>query len=123
MKKDSLVTVAQEVPSLAKEKEELINAVNPENVKEGIANQVTSISNMIENTIAQLLDAIPSIIAAILALIIGLFVIRTLLKIINKRFEKRNVDMSLRGFLMSIIKFVLYALLILSVAGNLGFQT
>lgn len=123
MKKDSLVTVAQEVPSLAKEKEELINAVNPENMKEGIANQVTSLSNMIENTIAQLLDAIPSIIAAILALIIGLFVIRTLLKIISKRFEKRNVDMSLRGFLMSIIKFVLYALLILSVAGNLGFQT
>src|SRR5690606_8151929 len=29
----------------------------------------------------------------------------------------------LRGFLMSIIKFVLYVLLVLSVAGNLGFQT
>ncbi len=97
--------------------------MKPENVKDGIAEQVNAFSHLIENTIARLLNAIPSIVAAILALIIGLFVIRTLLKIINKRFEKRNVDMSLRGFLMSIIKFVLYALLILSVAGNLGFQT
>lgn len=123
MKKDSLVAVAKDTISLAKEKEQLLEAVNPENVKEGVAKQVTSLSNMVENTIAQLLDAIPSILAAILVLIVGLFVIRTILRIVKNRFEKRNVDVSLRGFLLSIIKFVLYALLILSVAGNLGFQT
>ncbi len=123
MSKDSIVAVTKDTLTLAAEKEELLNAVKPENVKDGIAEQVNAFSHLIENTIARLLNAIPSIVAAILALIIGLFVIRTLLKIINKRFEKRNVDMSLRGFLMSIIKFVLYALLILSVAGNLGFQT
>ncbi len=123
MTKDSIVTVTKDTLTLATEKEQLLEAVKPENVKDGIAEQVNAFSHLIENTIARLLNAIPSIVAAILALIIGLFVIRTLLKIINKRFEKRNVDMSLRGFLMSIIKFVLYALLILSVAGNLGFQT
>ncbi len=123
MSKDSIVTVTKDTLTLATEKEQLLEAVKPENVKDGIAEQVNAFSHLIENTIARLLNAIPSIVAAILALIIGLFVIRTLLKIINKRFEKRNVDMSLRGFLMSIIKFVLYALLILSVAGNLGFQT
>lgn len=123
MKKDSLATVVKDTISLVKEKEELLNGVKPENVKDGIAEQVNAFSNLIENTIARLLNAIPSIIAAVLALIIGLFVIRTILRIIKNRFEKRNVDVSLRGFLMSIIKFVLYALLILSVAGNLGFQT
>ena len=76
-----------------------------------------------ELLIVKFIDAIPSILAAILVLIIGLFIIRTVLRIVKKRFEKRNVDLSLRGFLLSIIKFVLYALLILSVAGNLGFQT
>ena len=123
MKKDSIVAATKDTLSLVKEKEQLLEAVKPENVKDGIAEQVNAFSNLIENTIARLLNAIPSIIAAVLALIIGLFVIRTILRIIKNRFEKRNVDVSLRGFLMSIIKFVLYALLILSVAGNLGFQT
>ncbi|KAA5538141.1 mechanosensitive ion channel family protein [Paenimyroides baculatum] len=123
MKKDSLVTVTKEVPSLAKEKEELINAVNPENMKEGISSVVTDVSTHMERFIAMLIDAIPAVVKAILFLIVGLFIIRTVLRIVKNRFEKRNVDMSLRGFLMSIIKFVLYALLILSVAGNLGFQT
>lgn len=123
MKKDSLITVTKEVPSLAKEKEDLINAVNPENMKEGISSVVTDVSTHMERFIAMLIDAIPALVKAILFLIIGLFIIRTVLRIVKNRFEKRNVDMSLRGFLMSIIKFVLYALLILSVAGNLGFQT
>ena len=77
---------------------------------------------MVENTITQLLNAIPLIIVAVLGLIIGLFLIRLLLKIIRKRFEKRNVDLSLRDFIMSIIKFVLYALLLLTIAGNLGLK-
>lgn len=123
MKKDSLIAVTKDTISLAKEKEELLNAVNPENVKEGVVGSVTKISDYFELLIVKFIDAIPSIIAAILVLIIGLFIIRTVLRLVKKRFEKRNVDMSLRGFLLSIIKFVLYALLILSVAGNLGFQT
>ncbi|WLD23195.1 mechanosensitive ion channel [Flavobacterium dauae] len=122
MEKDSLNTI-KDTLSLVAEKEEILNAVNPENVKDGIVEKVTAFSDMIENTIARLLEAIPSIIAAVLALVLGLFVIRTILKIVSKRFEKRNVDVSLRGFLLSIIKFVLYALLLLSIAGNLGFQT
>lgn len=122
MEKDSLNTI-KDTLSLVAEKEEILNAVNPENVKDGIVEKVTAFSDMIENTIARLLEAIPSIIAAVLALVLGLFVIRTILKIVSKRFEKRNVDVSLRGFLLSIIKFVLYVLLLLSIAGNLGFQT
>ena len=123
MKKDSLITVTKEAPSLAAEKEELLNAVQPENMKEGISSVVTDVSVHMERFIAMLIDAIPSVVKAILFLIVGLFIIRTVLRIVKNRFEKRNVDLSLRGFLMSIIKFVLYALLILSVAGNLGFQT
>src|SRR5690606_14555239 len=122
MFKDSL-NIVNDTLSLAAEKEEILNAAKPENDKEGISYVVTDVSTYVEQIIALLIKAIPSIIAAILALIIGLFIIRTVLKIVNKRFDKRNVDISLRGFLMSIIKFVLYALLLLSIAGNLGFQT
>ena len=122
MNKDSL-NIVSDTLSLAAEKEEILNAVKPESVKEGIAEKVSAFSDLIEKSIVQILDAIPTIVGAVIGLIIGLFVIKTVLNIIRKRFEKRNVDLSLRGFLLSIIKFVLYVLLILTIAGNLGFKT
>lgn len=123
MGKDSLATAVKDPLTLAQTKEEILDAVKPENVKEGLDGTIDKMSLFIEKSISMLVDAIPSLVKAILTLIIGLFIIRTVLKILRKRFEVRNVDMSLRGFLMSIIKFILYALLILMVASNLGFQT
>lgn len=123
MSKDSLNVIVKDTVTLAGQKEEILNAVKPENMKEGIVSSVSEVSMIVEKGIAMLLDAIPAVLRAALFLIIGLFIIRTVLKIVKNRFEKRNVDPSLRGFLISIINFILYALLILSVAGNLGFQT
>ncbi len=123
MGKDSLTVAVKDTLTLAQTKEEILNAVKPENVKEGLDVTIDKMSLFIEKSISMLVDAIPALVRAILTLIIGLFIIRTVLKILRKRFEARNVDMSLRGFLMSIIKFIFYALLILMVASNLGFQT
>lgn len=123
MAKDSLKLAVKDTATLAQTKEEILNAVKPENVKEGLDVTIDKMSLFIEKSISMLVDSIPALVKAILTLIIGLFIIRTVLKILRKRFEARNVDMSLRGFLMSIIKFILYALLILMVASNLGFQT
>ncbi|WKW47011.1 mechanosensitive ion channel family protein [Myroides sp. JBRI-B21084] len=102
---------------------ELLNAVNTEAVKGNLVNKFDKYSDYLELLIVKFVDAIPSIIGAILGLIIGLFIIRTILKIVRNRFEKRNVDMSLRGFLISVIQFILYAVLILVVIQNLGFET
>lgn len=121
--KDSIVDVAKDTVTLANEKKEILNAVKPENLKEDVVGSVTEISDYAQLLIVKFIDALPSIIGAVIGLIVGLFLIRTILKIVKKRFEKRNVDISLRSFLLSIIKFVLYALLILSVIGNLGFET
>lgn len=123
MNKDSIRTILNDTVTLAGQKEELLNAVKPENVKEGVGQTITEMSMYAEKAIAMLIEAIPAVLKAIMFLVIGLFVIRTVLKIVKSRFEKRNVDLSLRGFLLSIINFVLYTLLILSVAANLGFQT
>ncbi|HUH25391.1 MAG TPA: mechanosensitive ion channel family protein [Flavobacterium sp.] len=114
--------VVKDTITLAKEKEELLDAVKPENVKEGIVESVSKVTDILEKLLAWVVGSIPVMIQAFLLLVVGLFLIRLVIKIVNRRFEKRNVDLSLRGFLMSIIKFVLYALLVLSVAGNLGFQ-
>lgn len=121
--KDSIVDVAKDTVTLANEKKEILNTVKPENLKEDVVGSVTEISDYAQLLIVKFIDALPSIIGAVIGLIVGLFLIRTILKIVKKRFEKRNVDISLRSFLLSIIKFVLYALLILSVIGNLGFET
>ena len=122
MEQDTLAAV-KDTLSLAAEKQEIINAVQPEHVKEDVSSVFAGFSDYVERFIAMLIDAVPAFIKAGLVLIIGLFIIRTTLKLVSKRFEARNVDKSLRDFLMSILKFVLYALLILSIARNLGFET
>lgn len=104
-------------------KEEVLDAVSKESLKEGISESFFEFTNVIEEIVSWFIRSIPNIITAILTLIIGLFLIRMILKITKKRFERRNVDLSLRGFLMSIIKFILYSLLFLSIASNLGFKT
>ncbi len=80
-----------------------------------------------ESSIEKLIDLvilkIPGIAIGLLFLLIGRYVIRFALKLIEKRFERRNIDLSIRSFVGSIIKFVLYALLILTVANTMGIQT
>ena len=122
MKPDSL-NVAKDTLSLKGQKEEILNAVKPENIKEGIVDSVSFFKQIFERLIFWVIDAIPDLIKALLVLFIGIFLIRLINSIVKNRFEKRNVDISLRGFLMSIIKFVLYAMLLLTVIQTLGFKT
>ncbi len=81
----------------------------------------------LESSLEKLFDAvllkIPVIIIGLFILIIGRFVIKFALNLIDKRFAKRNVDMSIRSFIKSLVKFALYALLILTVANTMGIQT
>lgn len=77
----------------------------------------------IERLIDVLVLKIPDVIAAILILIIGRYVVKLILRIINARFERRNIDISIRGFISSLLRFVLYALLLLTVASTVGIQT
>ena len=128
MSKDSLNIVKDSIIikdtiTLQGQKEVLLNAVKPENVKDGVVEQVSQISEGFQIMILRLINSIPKIVGMIILLIIGFFIIRTILGIIRKRFEKRNVDKSLRGFLMSIIQFVLYVVLILMIVQNLGLET
>lgn len=65
----------------------------------------------------------PRILLAIFLLILGSWLIKLFMRYVHSRFERRNVELSLRLFLSRIIKIVLYIMLILSIAGNLGIQT
>lgn len=64
----------------------------------------------------------PKLIGAIVTLIVGLWIISILRKAIRGRFEKQNVDPSLRGFLNSLVGIGLKAMLWIAVIGMMGVQ-
>lgn len=73
---------------------------------------------MITNT----MGALPKIGVGVLILVIGGFVIKSFLRGLRHRFEKKNMEKSLRGFLLSIIQVSLYVLLLLTAASTMGIQ-
>ena len=83
----------------------------------------TNLESSFEKLFDQVLLKVPSVLIGILILIVGRLVIRFTLRLIDRRFEKKRVDISIRDFIKSIVRFVLYALLILTVANTMGIQT
>jgi len=62
----------------------------------------------------------PRLIGALITLIIGWWIINIILNVLRKKFEKRNMEPSLRGFLNSMIGILLKIMLLISVVGMLG---
>lgn len=81
------------------------------------------IHHRIEKLIDLVVLKVPEVLAAIVILFVGKYVVKFAIKLIQKRFERRSFDKSVAGFITSLLKFVLYALLILTVASTVGIQT
>ncbi|MEC4115375.1 mechanosensitive ion channel family protein [Myroides phaeus] len=77
----------------------------------------------LENFLEQILLALPRYAVGILVIIIGIYVIKGVVGIIGRRFEKRDLDKSLRGFLLSMIRIMLYIVLFVVVSGIMGFKS
>lgn len=60
---------------------------------------------------------------AIIVLVIGLWIINRFVKITNKVMEKREVSVSLRGFLKALMNILLKIMLLISIAGMVGIET
>jgi len=69
------------------------------------------------------IESIPGIIGGIILLILGKYVIGFVDRLLHKRFEKKNVDPSIRAFISSIVKIVMWVMLLLTVASQIGIQT
>ena len=63
------------------------------------------------------------IVTAIIVLIIGLWIIKRVVKISDRLMEKREISVSLRGFLKALMSILLKVMLIISIAGMAGIQT
>lgn len=85
--------------------------------------KVSQVSEMTDKAIDYAMSVAPSILLAILTLIIGAWVIKFATRTFGKLMEKRNVDVSLRGFLSGIVRFMLWIMLFISVASTIGIET
>jgi len=69
------------------------------------------------------IESIPGIIGGIILLLLGKYVINFVDRLLHKRFERKNVDPSIRAFISSIVKIVMWVMLLLTVASQIGIQT
>lgn len=68
------------------------------------------------------LEYTPKVVSALVVLIIGLIIIRMIVNGVRKGFEKKNFDITLQRFLVSMISILLKAALAITVIGMLGIQ-
>lgn len=83
---------------------------------------MNKVSEYLEQIIGLLVIYGGRLVLAIAVLIIGLWIIKRVVNTIRKRMEKRNVDVSLRPFLASLISAILKIMLFISVAAMVGIQ-
>ena len=81
---------------------------------------LANITNSIGSVIA---NYAPKVAGAIIVLIIGMWIIGRLGALADKGMQRRDMDVSLRSFLRSIVSIGLKVILIVSVAGMLSIQT
>ena len=81
----------------------------------------------IELNLARLLDTfiskIPTLLLALITLLIGFWLIKFLVRFLNNHLNRGKIDLSLSNFLISILKVILYILLLVTVASTLGIET
>lgn len=62
------------------------------------------------------------LVAAIITLVIGLWIIKILANAMNNFMDRRDIDVSLRGFLKGMLSILLKVMLLISVIGMMGIQ-
>lgn len=95
--------------------------------KEQITSVVTDKVDLVQEYSTKLIEwakvFVPNLILAIITLFVGLWLIRKIAYLAVKGMERRNIEVSLRTFLKSLIGIGLKIILFITVAGMLGFQT
>lgn len=97
--------------------------INIKKIQSSVIQEKGIIAKYTDNIIAKLVDYTPKIVVAILLLIIGLWLIKRISKLAEKAMLRRELDISLRTFLKSLISIGLKIILIVTVAGMIGIGT
>ncbi|MDP2385839.1 MAG: mechanosensitive ion channel [Bacteroidota bacterium] len=95
----------------------------PDNIKDHVIHKVGLIEEYTDKIIDWVKDFVPQLIFASITLFVGLWLIKKIAYLAVKGMERRNVEVSLRTFLKSLIGIGLKVILFIMVAGMLGVQT
>ncbi len=77
----------------------------------------------LENMVPSMINFGINILIAIVLFGFGKILIQCLLKICNKFFDKANMEISVKKFLLSLIKTILFLILAVTICGQLGIET
>lgn len=95
-----------------------------DNIKEGVSELLSyDFSTLFQMAVDGTISFVLKVVAALAIYYVGRWIIRRVLKFMDKTYEKRNVDVSLRSFLSGIVKVLLYVVVILIVIQVLGINT
>lgn len=78
---------------------------------------------LLNQILSQALDFLVDVAFALILLFVGKKLINFIMKILNSSFDRAETDRSLRGFLNSLIRIILYAVLIMIIADQIGIPT
>lgn len=92
-------------------------------VKEKIIEKEMNLSNYLNQFISGLVEFAPKLLSALLVLLAGLWIVKRIAIIAEKSMVRRDLEVSLRTFLKSLISIGLKIILIVTVAGMLGIGT
>lgn len=82
-----------------------------------------SVEDLIKTATSGIISIALKIVIALLIFAIGRWIIRRIRKVMNRIMTKREVDVSLRAFLMSLVSITLMLFLIIIIIGVLGIDT
>ncbi len=92
-------------------------------IKRDLQVREDKLSTYFDNFIKSLVDYTPNVISAILVLLFGLWIVKRVAIIAEKAMIKKDLEVSLRTFLRSLISIGLKIILIITVAGMIGIGT
>lgn len=85
-----------------------------------IQEQVTKTATLLERMLIHIKNAIPSLIMAVVILIVGMLIVRLASGFAKKTLKKSNIDGAARSFLVSLIRIILYMVVVLTVLSVLN---
>ncbi len=85
--------------------------------------QLTSLDKYTDKAVELIMSYGPKLILAIIVLFMGLRIIKGFTNLLAKGFEKRNIDETLRPFILNMVNVLLKVMLFVSAASMIGIET
>lgn len=120
---DILIAAAETTAAETAAENPEISEVISNTLGEQLVENVTGLNKLLADIWEGFLRQLPTIVFAIILLIVGIFLSKLVVKLMSKALDRSKLDLTVNHFLRSVVKIVLYVLLITVVLTLLGVPT